>query len=131
MGHTDYLPPPMPEFQKLPSLHKLFTLRAQAAPYSGGPKIYTRTQRPPMYFICDYGQARVTEPWGLNRWYSLDEWHAYGHTKNSSQPTRIASEPNPEGYVDAHPANDLWYVGNLFKTKFLQVRHDFTLNKKT
>lgn len=123
MGHTEYLPLPIPESQRLPSLQQPFTGQPRAAPQSAGPKTYTRTQRPPTYFICDYSQARVTEPWGMNRWYSLDEWHAYGRTKKSSEPPRIASEPNVGGYVDVHPANDLWYLGNLFDTKFLQVRN--------
>ncbi|KAI0040918.1 hypothetical protein FA95DRAFT_1683534 [Auriscalpium vulgare] len=74
-------------------------------------KSYTRTQRPPRYFLIDFGLSRYYDP---ARGAPLD--HAIrGGDK---------SVPEFRGYPDCPPHNpfqtDIYYLGNLLRTDFIQ-----------
>ena len=65
---------------------------------------YTRTQRPPRYYLIDFGLSRQYESQN-----SLDICHG------SAPEHQIGAQCNPF-------STDIYYLGNLVRQEFIQVR---------
>ena len=81
--------------------------------YYSKSEIYTRTQRPPKYYFIDFGISRRYDP-------------ADGPPLEDPINGGDKSVPEFQGKGAVTPCNpfptDVYYVGNLVRTRFLQVR---------
>jgi hypothetical protein len=81
--------------------------------YTGKAKYYTRTQRPPKYYLIDFGISRrydakdlpVLEP----------QIHGADRTVPEFQDSFARCDPFP---------TDIYYLGNVFRMDFVQVSND-------
>lgn len=81
--------------------------------FYGKREVFTRTQRPPKYYFIDFG---------ISRRYDSD------NTKPLEDPINGGDRTVPEfqgegAFTPCNPfPTDVYYVGNLIRTQFLQVR---------
>jgi hypothetical protein len=79
--------------------------------FKGTAKAYTRTQRPPVYYLIDFGLSR--------QYISLDV---------TDEPLRGGDKSAPE-HRSKRRCNpfqtDIYYIGNLVRHEFMEVRTDF------
>ena len=79
--------------------------------YKGTARSYTRTQRPPKYYLIDFGISRKYDP-------------AEGHPLE--QPIFGGDKSVPEFHRSLDPCDpyptDVYYAGNLIREDFLDVR---------
>jgi hypothetical protein len=76
--------------------------------FTGRAKRYTRTQRPPRYYLIDFGLSRQ-----------------YRSRKALDVPLRGGDKSAPEHQIAArcNPFHtDIYYLGNLVRQEFIQVR---------
>ncbi|KAI0315151.1 hypothetical protein OF83DRAFT_1133260 [Amylostereum chailletii] len=84
--------------------------------WKGRAKHYTRTQRPPKYYLIDFGSSRKYDP-------------AAGPPREL--PLRGGDKTAPEHQSEAYDVpcdpfpTDIYYLGNLIRTRFLQKRFGF------
>lgn len=78
--------------------------------YSGRARYYTRTQRPPKYYIIDFG---------ISRRYAL------GDETPLEPPIWGGDKSVPEFHKSTNPCDpfptDMYYIGNLIRKDFLEV----------
>jgi hypothetical protein len=76
--------------------------------FEGAAKVYTRTQRPPVYYLIDFGLSR--------HYISRDE---------TDEPLRGGDKSAPE-HRSRRRCNpfqtDIYYIGNLVRHEFIEVR---------
>ncbi|KAI0041042.1 hypothetical protein FA95DRAFT_1549155 [Auriscalpium vulgare] len=79
-------------------------------------KSYTRTQRPPRYYLIDFGLSRYYDP-------------ARGTPLDAAVRGGDKSVPEFRDYPDCPPHNpfptDIYYLGNMLRTDFLQKYYGF------
>ncbi|KAJ7252088.1 hypothetical protein B0H12DRAFT_1202638 [Mycena haematopus] len=100
--------------------------------YSGKAKFYTRTQRPPKYYLIDFGLSRryetrdppPLEPPIFGGDKSVPE-HRFTLNGIPRLPTdEIVKEEVPPEPCDPFPT-DIYYLGNLIRLDFLQKRRKY------
>ena len=79
--------------------------------FKGAAKAYTRTQRPPVYYLIDFGLSRQ-----------------YISRNVTDEPLRGGDKTAPEhrskGRCNPFPT-DIYYIGNLVRQEFIDVRPGF------
>jgi hypothetical protein len=78
--------------------------------YSDDVKHYTRTQRPPKYYLIDFGISRRYSPDDT----SPSEYPILGGDKSVPEFRKSADKCNP------YPT-DVYYLGNMIRQDFMQV----------
>ena len=78
----------------------------------GNAPFFTRTQRPTRYIIIDFGMSSRYDPSDVA---PLEESLIGG---DKTVPEFLKLEPFHDPYK-----TDIYYVGNLIRTEFIQVRH--------
>ncbi|KIJ60038.1 hypothetical protein HYDPIDRAFT_117724 [Hydnomerulius pinastri MD-312] len=82
--------------------------------YSGPPKHFTRTQRPPKYYFIDFGHSRRYDP---------------EETNPLEVPIRGGDKEVPEFQNSEEPCNpfptDVFYIGNAIRQDFIQTKRGF------
>ncbi len=79
--------------------------------FKGAAKVYTRTQRPPVYYFIDFGLSRQ-----------------YTSRDVTDEPLRGGDKTAPE-HRSKNRCNpfqtDIYYIGNLVRQEFMEVRSGF------
>jgi hypothetical protein len=79
--------------------------------FKGAAKAYTRTQRPPVYYFIDFGLSRQ-----------------YSSRNVTDEPLRGGDKTAPE-HQSTNRCNpfptDIYYIGNLVRREFIEVRPGF------
>jgi hypothetical protein len=78
--------------------------------YSDDAKPYTRTERPPKYYLIDFGISRRYSPDDT----SPSEYPILGGDKSVPEFRKSADKCNP------YPT-DVYYLGNMIRQDFMQV----------
>lgn len=79
--------------------------------FSGRVRHYTRTQRPPKYYLIDFGLSRQYDPREANPL----EYPIFGGDKSVPEFQNNADVP-----VNPFPT-DVYYLGNLIREEFMDV----------